>query len=297
MTGTDAGGPADRAGAEAHMRARHGQGDVSGTEALLAAALRADPVDAEGRRRAVAAYRAARDTEPRRAARTRRRDDWRPRGTRRTGRSPRTALSVLLASATLGGVAYAAIAEGGSAPAPGPDRTRSSAPGKEAQEDTGTDAPTRPVTSPAPSVTPSGPGASAPPGRPDPARDTEAHCRAYERLEGRGKAREAPAWQRLVEAAGGEEHVAAYCARQRTAGPAPGRSNGNGQGNGPGTDNGTENGAATGNGNGSGSGNSTGNGNATGNATTGNATTGNGSDGQGNGTSGTAADQPPGGTP
>ncbi|MEW1779192.1 hypothetical protein [Streptomyces sp. NPDC086777] len=45
-------------------------------EALLAAAVRVPGVEPEGERRAVAAFRTARDTGTRRP-RTRRRDDWR----------------------------------------------------------------------------------------------------------------------------------------------------------------------------------------------------------------------------
>ncbi|MCT9145653.1 hypothetical protein N4G67_42450, partial [Streptomyces violarus] len=67
--------------------------------------------------------------------------------------------------------------------------------------------------------TPSGdsPGtgsAPAHPDRPAPAQDTEARCRAYQQVEGRGRALDATAWQRLVEAAGGERNVTAYCAEQ-----------------------------------------------------------------------------------
>ncbi|MFE1028698.1 hypothetical protein ACFW5I_29745 [Streptomyces sp. NPDC058818] len=219
MTGTDGGDPADRAGTEADMGARPGEGadngdrtgprparhDTPGTEGLLAAALRGEPVDAEGERRAVAAFRAALDAEPGRTARTRRRDDWRPIERRRAGRTLKTALSVLLASLTLGGVAYAAIGGAGSATDTArPERTRPSL---------ATDGTTvRPVPAPNPATT--SPGASARPDRPAAARDTEAHCRAYERLEGSGKALDATAWQRLVAAAGGEEHVAAHCAEQ-----------------------------------------------------------------------------------
>ncbi|MEJ1197160.1 MULTISPECIES: hypothetical protein [unclassified Streptomyces] len=219
MTGTDGGAPTDRAGTEADMGARHGEGaddgdrtgpraarrDTPGTEGLLAAALRGEPVDAEGERRAVAAFRAALDAEPGRAARTRRRDDWRPLERRRAGRTLKTALSVLLASLTLGGVAYAAIGGGGSATDTArPERTRPSL----AKDGTTV----RPVPAPSPATT--SPGASARPDRPDAARDTEAHCRAYERLEGSGKALDAAAWRRLVAAAGGEKHVAAHCAEQ-----------------------------------------------------------------------------------
>ncbi|MET9836056.1 hypothetical protein ABZ078_43810 [Streptomyces sp. NPDC006385] len=49
------------------------------------------------------------------------------------------------------------------------------------------------------------------------AQDTEAHCRAFEAVKGRGKTLDATARQQLVEAAGGEQEVAAYCAAQ-TAG-------------------------------------------------------------------------------
>ncbi|MCZ0987347.1 hypothetical protein O1M54_19755 [Streptomyces diastatochromogenes] len=52
------------------------------------------------------------------------------------------------------------------------------------------------------------------PGHPATAKDTLAHCRAYEQIKDRGKALEATAWQRLVTAAGGEENVAAYCSEQ-----------------------------------------------------------------------------------
>jgi hypothetical protein len=227
MTGTEGGGPADRAeGTETDMGARHGEGrdagprpahgDAPGMESLLAAALRTERVDAEGERRAVAAFRAALDAEPGRAARTRRRDDWRPRDGRRAGRSLKTALSVLLASLTLGGVAYAAMGGGGSAPdADGPDRTRPSmATDGASVQPVATPRPATPR-APTPGAATTPPTASAPSKPSATARETAAHCRAYERLEGRGKALEATAWQRLVAAAGGEENVEAYCTEQR----------------------------------------------------------------------------------
>ncbi|MGW2856972.1 hypothetical protein ACWDAZ_35330, partial [Streptomyces sp. NPDC001215] len=67
-------------------------------------------------------------------------------------------------------------------------------------------------------------GALGPRNGPATAKDTEAHCRAYEHVKNRGKALDATAWQRLVAAAGGTDKVAAYCAEQlaRTA-AAPGR--------------------------------------------------------------------------
>ncbi|MFH8527235.1 hypothetical protein ACH4GE_02290 [Streptomyces tendae] len=255
MRGAEGGGPADRAGTEAGMGARHEAGDgrdtgprpapggVPGTEALLAAALRAQDADTEGERRALAAFRAARDAEPARAARTRRRDDWRPRDGRHPGRTLKTALSVLLASLTLGGVAYAAMGGGGSAADDGgPDRTRPPAASDAASAGTAAPGTTPGPGTPDPASTPPGasasPGTSAPPrvptspDHPGAGRDTEAHCRAYERLAGNGKALETTAWQRLVEAAGGAERVETYCTEQLglPTGPGPSTGAGNGAG-------------------------------------------------------------------
>jgi hypothetical protein len=64
-----------------------------------------------------------------------------------------------------------------------------------------------------------------PPDRPAAAGGTEADCRAYERLEGRGRALDATAWQRLVTAAGGAEHVEAHCADRPATGTGRGPSN------------------------------------------------------------------------
>ncbi|MFI5793373.1 hypothetical protein [Streptomyces sp. NPDC051677] len=196
--------------------------DPSGLEALLAHALRGpgDRPDegtgkgmgtgSEGELRAVAAFRAARDTGAHRA-RPRRRDDWRPRAARRpAARSLRVTLSALIAGLTLGGVAYAAIGsvtDGGDDGGAGrPQRSASAASGR-------SDAP-----SGAPSATD-----DAERDRPANAKDTEAHCRAYEKVQGRGQAMDSTAWQRLVTAAGGEENVAAYCAAhgQQKAGTDP----------------------------------------------------------------------------
>ncbi|MFE0824622.1 hypothetical protein ACFW4M_19020 [Streptomyces sp. NPDC058794] len=220
MTGTGGTGPADRAGTEADVGAHHG---TPRTEALLAAALWRDHVDAEGERRAVAAFRAARGTEAGRAARTRRRDDWRPREPRRAGRPLKTGLSVLLASLTLGGVAYAAIGAGGSAgdsarpDGPRPSATTTTGNGGGRGEGTGgvDGTEVRPV--PASPSAGTAPDASSRPGRPASARGSEAACRALERLDGRGKALEAAVWERLVAAAGGEEEVADHCAEVRAA--------------------------------------------------------------------------------
>ncbi|MFI6487453.1 hypothetical protein [Streptomyces sp. NPDC050564] len=181
--------------------------DVPALEALLAAAMRGRANDAEAEAQAVAAFRAARD-EGAHAARTRRRDDWRPREQRRVSRSLKATFAVLLASLTLGGVAVAAI--GSSSDDDADDRSRtepsSSAPDRSAPESTGPDFSGSPA-----------PGASAqadPSAHPSQAQDTEAHCRAYESVKGRGNALNSTAWQRLITAAGGEENVAAYCAEQ-----------------------------------------------------------------------------------
>ncbi|MCX5331841.1 hypothetical protein [Streptomyces sp. NBC_00140] len=182
---------------------------ADGLETLLAAAMRADAAPRanragdEGERHAVAAFRAARDAGEHRA-RTRRRDDWRPREQRRVSRSLRTTLSVFLASLTLGGVAFATIGTGGSSPEAekkDPPRPRTSAPVRQPNT-------TAPATE----------SPSAQPDRPVTAQDTEAHCRAYEKVRGRGNALNSTAWQRLVDAAGGEGNVAQYCADQLAQG-------------------------------------------------------------------------------
>ncbi|MGI5195314.1 hypothetical protein ACQEVY_16990 [Streptomyces sp. CA-288835] len=92
------------------MGERH---DAPTLEELLAAAVRADSLDPRAEDRALAAFRTARQSGAHRA-RTRRRDDWRPRAHRRLGRSLRATLAALLASATLGGVAIASIGSVGS---------------------------------------------------------------------------------------------------------------------------------------------------------------------------------------
>ncbi|WP_330338195.1 hypothetical protein [Streptomyces sp. NBC_00557] len=182
----------------------HTHGDPA-FEARLGAALRGGGVDAEAERRAVAAFRAARETTAPRA-RTRRRDDWRPAAPGRARLSWKAALSVTLASLTLGGVAVAAIGSAASGHRGHPDTPR----------------PARPSTSV--SLPPAAPGASTGTGgggsgtpsprphHPATARDTVAHCRTYERAGRRGGALDSTAWRRLVAEAGGENNVAAYCA-------------------------------------------------------------------------------------
>ncbi|MFC8663168.1 hypothetical protein [Streptomyces sp. NPDC057199] len=173
---------------------------------LLAAAVRGGAVDVDAEKRALAAFRAARDEGAHRAAaRNRRRDDWRPERERRGGRPVRATLVALVASVTLGGVAVAAIGSvGGGTRDEGAERGRplptSSAP-------TG---PTAAVPDPsAPAQADRGVR------RPTTAQDTEAHCRAYDSVRKRGKALDSTAWQRLIQAAGGEENVEAYCAEQQ----------------------------------------------------------------------------------
>lgn len=185
---------------------------LSTVEALLGAALRVDRVDAEAEQRAVAAFRAARDAGTHRA-RTRRRDDWRPRE-RRASRSLRTTLSVVLASLTLGGAAFAAI--GTSHPAAGgtgDDRGR---------PHPSTSGPTRPDGSPSPGSR----ATAVPSDRPATAKDLLAHCRAYDEVGGDGKALQATAWRRLVTAAGGETKVTAYCAERLKDAAAAGKNTG-----------------------------------------------------------------------
>ncbi|MDQ0715758.1 hypothetical protein QFZ55_005210 [Streptomyces luteogriseus] len=215
-------------------------------EALIVASLIRDGVDAEAEQRAVAAFRAAREAGALRT-RTRRRDDWRARERRRLGRSLKTTLSVLLASLTLGGVAVAAIGVAGS-----PEEGTKDAPERKPAPSS---APRDPSELPSRDSHSHSPGTGSSPDRPAPAQDTEAHCRAYERVGRRGKAMEATSWQRLVAAAGGERNVTAYCAEQldepksRSGGSAnSGSAKEDGtpaahDGTGNGSDNGSDNGA------------------------------------------------------
>ena len=189
------------------MPERHDPGSAEGGAyppglgELLAAAVRGDGVDPDAEGRALAAFRAARDEEVHgSAARTRRRDDWRPERRRRVGRPVRVTLVALVAGLTLGGVAVAAIGGGGA-------RDEGAQRGRAVPAST---APDRVPTSAPDSSAPARSG--APSGRPSSDGDTEAHCRAYDSVKGRGRAVDPPAWQRLVQAAGGEKNVKAYCA-------------------------------------------------------------------------------------
>lgn len=191
---------------------RHADADLgaSAFEERLGAALRADGVDPEAERGAVAAFRAAREAGAQRP-RTRPRDDWRPAAPRAPRRSLKTVLSVAFASLTLGGVAVAAIGSAGygtdsGRDAPRPAHPSASAPRRATADPSG--GPTG-AAAPAPSDAP-----STHPPHPATAGDTLAHCRAFEKAGGHGHALDATAWQRLVTAAGGADKVPAYCAAQ-----------------------------------------------------------------------------------
>lgn len=177
--------------------------DAADLEALLAAALIRRGVDAGAEQRAVVAFLAARESGAR-GARTRHRDDWRTRRSRLGRHSLKATLSVVLAGLTLSGVAVAGIGATGSS-TEGP-----------AEDGKGTHAPSPGTTGPSAggSADPGAGGDRPDPDRPGTARETEAHCRAYEEVGGRGKALDSAAWERLTEAAGGAANVDAYCAER-----------------------------------------------------------------------------------
>jgi len=197
--------------------------DAATVEPLLAAALRGGALDPEAEQRALTAFRAAHGAGAHHV-RTRRRDDWRPTAERRSRRPARVTFGVVFASLTLGGVAVAAIGSAGSStdgadPSQGtahPSAVTADQPGDEAS-----------------------PALSGPPAQADSsasAQETEAHCRAYEQVEDRGRAIDARAWQQLVAAAGGKDKVAAYCSEHPPGtSTAPGRSAGAGKPGGTGT--------------------------------------------------------------
>ncbi|MFE2845872.1 hypothetical protein ACFXKS_20335 [Streptomyces scopuliridis] len=202
-----------------------GAGDTGGSphepsvEAILAAAVRAQSPAQEPQDQALAAFRAARDAGAL-TARTRRRDDWRPRRPGRfTARAWRVTAGALLGSLTLGGVAVATfgVPHVPTRPAKSPESPpASTTPASEPSTDSGT--PGQPSAESTPSSSAPAPSVSAspddtPPGWVPPrSKATEAHCRNFEKVTARGNALNATAWQRLVRAAGGEEHVPAYCA-------------------------------------------------------------------------------------
>ncbi|MCL8017700.1 hypothetical protein [Streptomyces sp. AS02] len=172
------------------------------TAERIGAALRREGEDDSGEQAAITAFRSARAAGDG-PLRTRRRDDWRPRTPKQ--RWARGGAVTLVTSMLLGGIAFASIgvvdAGRHSSPEAGTSRSpRPSAPPTSGEQDS---LPAGPSTAPTPSA----------PTRPGTAKDVEAHCRAYEKIKNRGHALNSTAWQRLVQAAGGEEHVAYYCAQ------------------------------------------------------------------------------------
>ncbi|QHA06426.1 hypothetical protein GQF42_26880 [Streptomyces broussonetiae] len=151
---------------------------MSGFGAWFGAALRADGVDPEAERRAVAAFRAARaaPSPGARRVRARRRDDWRPAAPRRARLTLRGTLSVALASVALGGVAVAAIGTTGSGADAGRGAVHPARPS--------VSAPYRPAPA-AGSVTPGPSGLFVRPRRPAAARDAPTHHARKKRTQGK----------------------------------------------------------------------------------------------------------------
>lgn len=189
-------GAADRAGAHTGL---DDASTLERTAERIGELLRQQPSDDTAEQAAVAAFRNAR-TAGDRALRTRRQDDWRPRPRRQ--RSVRSGALALVASALLGGIAFASIrvadTQQHDTPDPGTSHSTHRPPAHPPGEQDS------PATRPSPAST-------TPAQHPDTAKDVEAHCRAYERIKNRGHALDATAWRRLVQAAGGERQVAAYC--------------------------------------------------------------------------------------
>ncbi|MBC9717158.1 hypothetical protein H9Y04_31980 [Streptomyces sp. TRM66268-LWL] len=180
---------------------RAGEDRADLAEAALHRAVSGLAIDPAAQAAAVAAFRGARDAGAHRAVRTRRRDDWRPRTAARR-HSWRVALGALLAGLTLGGAAFAVT---GGRPDPAPEPTPPTTPAAPDRQSDGGEGEGEDGAG-------NGRHASTAPGRtPDQARSDEALCRSAGRVG--GKALDAPARQRLAEAAGGRGHVQAYCAR------------------------------------------------------------------------------------
>ncbi|MER5179474.1 hypothetical protein ABT009_14085 [Streptomyces sp. NPDC002896] len=184
-------------------------------ESLLAAAIRVGRIDADAEERAIAAFRAARDGAGRRSSRTRRRDDWRR---RRAGRSLRAVFGALLVSLTLGGVAMASMGVLGTPSGDGHgERPR---PQQTALEPTA-DAESASAPSSSGGGTTASESASADSrgrGKAGGPKNSKALCHAYASGKGRGHELDARAWRRLVDAAGGEASVEAYCDKQLASG-------------------------------------------------------------------------------
>ncbi|MGW1889538.1 hypothetical protein ACWCP6_04650 [Streptomyces sp. NPDC002004] len=197
-----------------------------GVGALLAAAVRPDGISPDAEQRAVAAFLAARDSGAH-GARTRRRDDWRPRARRWAARWPlRATLGTVLAGLTLGGVAMATIgtrgdggdndarqarpAQTASAPEwPSGRRGWSGASGRPAAPGGTASASAAPDGEALPSPSAAHPRAGRGAGA---GKDDAARCRAYDSADAHGHKPNSTAWQRLVRAAGGEQYVPGFCA-------------------------------------------------------------------------------------
>ncbi|MGA5809219.1 hypothetical protein ACPC39_24050 [Streptomyces cellulosae] len=212
-------GVAAGAGRAAPVSVEGPAGDTARLEALLVHALVSDALDTGAEQRAVAAFVAARESGAH-GARTRRQDDWRVSRRRFGGRSLRVTLGALVSGCALSGVAWAGIqvvgvpgGERSEEPRPSRTPSASSAPAAPVVPDVSGDtgAAETPEASPSASVTAEKDGERRGSGRADPGKSVEAHCRAYERVAGRGRALEAPVWERLVAAAGGAGRVEAYC--------------------------------------------------------------------------------------
>ncbi|MER6569957.1 hypothetical protein ABT288_28160 [Streptomyces sp. NPDC001093] len=197
------GGPGRRRAQPGAVSGASDTADSAALETVLAAVLRTGDLDPRAEQRAVAAFRDARAMGTRRA-RTRRRDDWRPAAERRAGRTVKMTFGAVFASVALGGVAVAAIGSVGSSSSGTGAGPRAGHPSAVAPARPGGTAPSAPS------------DGARPTDRPPSAKDTQAHCRAYEQVRSRGKALDATAWQRLVLAAGGKDKVAAYCSEQLT---------------------------------------------------------------------------------
>ncbi|MGW5660211.1 hypothetical protein ACWEWG_08930 [Streptomyces sp. NPDC003758] len=192
-----------RAGADGPVTQADSAAGLTDMEAALGHALRADALDATAERRAVAAFRAARDAGVHKEARTRRRDDWRARRSP-AGRWAKATVALFVATFAVGGVAIAAIGSPDSAGSP------RDTPGQRHPSPTAA----QPSRTAPEAAEPTMPATSAPQDRPPTAKDVQAHCRAYASVKGRGKALDSTDWRRFLAAAGGEDDVAAYCADQ-----------------------------------------------------------------------------------
>ncbi|MET7857440.1 hypothetical protein ABZS81_09435 [Streptomyces sp. NPDC005318] len=183
--------------------------------ALLTAAQRVDETGPMAEERALDAFRTARDEgahAPVPPLLRRRRDDWRPVERRRGARSLRSMAAGFAAAAMLGGVAVAAGS--GAVPTPFGDRRPHPTHSTNVEPDS-------PGSRPRETQTPSadgtqhgvtdaaGTGPAA--GHPGRAQDDTGLCRAYRLVQGRGKAQDASAFDRLSATAGGASAVPGYC--------------------------------------------------------------------------------------